>query len=342
MAMRITGLEISTKTLLYAEPEAALGDALPRPATATELERDLPVRLDFACPEAEWGELSFFVGAEDARRLAGWLEEAGRRATSGGSAEAIAEAAGPLLTKGRRALVGEHRGPWGEDDRPEYTVDLVEDGRARVAFHYDDEGDAVLLPRGEALELAAALGIAVEALEATPPRVLPDLGVAQATGLTSARVLTTLDVVVRQGVQDATEPRLTFSFLGTWALDGDTSSRLAEALAAAAAAVEAGLEPRSLLELTEGSTFSGARPWLAVRTSRALGPGRGVVELTLTDEIVEENGDDGVLLLPACEALRLARALGAAHRHIAEHRPYVFVPPEPLAREVAAATWPPA
>jgi hypothetical protein len=159
-------------------------------------------------------------------------------------------------------------------------------------------------------DLAALLEAALAALAAHPPRLCainPCIG--QVDGVDSAGAERRLAVLVEAELHDPAAPRVMVDWVGVWWLRTGEVGVLADAL-------ESG-------ELSLGETA-----WLTV-TRR-----EGRVCLRLYDDLVAEDGEDGVLWLTARDAAALAGHLRAALDWAAANPPRIFVPPEPGPREV--------
>lgn len=277
-------------------------------------------------PPGEASSLTLTV--PEAVAVAAWLREAAELAPAEVEPSFL-RWRGPWedVLAGRERLLGERVEPG--EELPECVVDLAaEQGggpRIRLALPWH-EAHALLLSPALARRLADALDAVPTALDAHPPRQLLDHAVGATLGRGTDGAEVTVGVAVETAVSTTDQGRITLDFLGTWWIDPEADA-LADALdAAASATTEA-----TWLSLHEPRE---TEPWMVVSTVLA-DDATLHVRLRLTDELVAERGEDGVILLTPEAAAAFAALLREAIAWKAAHAPWIFVPPEPLGRTIA-------
>lgn len=337
MKTALTGYRIACATLLYSDPTEQAGAAVPRGATAAELETRGALHIELLTDdEASHSQSSCVFNTDEADQISDWLERAGEGPTL--------ERAAEVTTVPRRDLGLESAHQLGvyreelDGETSETVVDRVDDA-VRLIYVDDDESDVILLSTEQSRELAQNIRIGLSALQDSPPCLLPDVFVGRVMGLGSDGRLISLGIEVLQGVSRDEIHRLTLDFLGTWFLDDSSTDGLTNGLKAGADAVMSGAAAgQSFLSLKEGSCGGGEHTWLSISTAAAFS-GRVMVRLRLWDELVKDRGDDGIIDFLAVDARTLASFLHEGREHTEKHPPYIFKSPEPFPREIVVVRW---
>ncbi len=323
--MRSAGFELRIATFLYAD--SAVDPSTPSVwiGSPPELSNQYPITLRVLLQQESGGRPhSYILSPPDAERIEGWLRQAATMPSGG----AVHTGSPIEHTRGRTALIGEHReSP--DDEWPEYGVDLTED-EARLFFVDDERFYGYALNTEQALALAQGLRGALEGLEEQPPKFSSDLEIAKITGQRPSGEDCTIVVEIDRAVGRLDDPRLKLLFVGTWWIDPE-GEELMDALEQAATAIDRKQSEDGALFLALSD--DSPEPWMRVTTQG------DKVELRLFDDIVEELHERGEVYLSADGARALSEAIHVALQAIEREAPYVFTDPEPNLRIRSKELW---
>jgi hypothetical protein len=206
---------------------------------------------------------------------------------------------------------------------PEHAQQLsIAETEAAIAWLSASKG---WLEGARVRQVADALGAALRALASSPPRIITDTRMGMVQGERSSGEPQWLCVSVEGAVNEPSNPRIVIEVAGdphamacgdTWWLLHDEAKRLAALL-------------RDLSGGTLCETGPNQRPWLHVTHHPE------TVSLRFDDDLIAEQGSDGVFVLNPIDAGRLAVLLDEAASFERAHPAHVFAPPEPREREIA-------
>ncbi len=280
------------------------------------------------------------LSLDEAGQVAIWLREGVERAIAarkGLPSTVVPQARVVLLARsGMDAVAGQRAMMLGaffgdpDDREADSVVDVARDDQEDLWVRLIAPGElawVAWLSDGAAEALAEGLERAIEEVEERPPRPYADHTLGSASGVGSSGQGVSLRVYVETMVADAEAPRLAVDYLGTWWIDPE-ALMLIGALEQAAS-VGSGPDVCALSLRERREEFQ--EPWLQVWSRQGSGGGRQV-ELRLFDELVAEDGEDGIALLSAGEAGALARMLREALAWRDENPARVYEAPEPFER----------